>query len=234
MNETNANRIKLHLPPVIANIIGDRSMIKRTIGRSGNSVYAVGKDLYLKVSPHIEDLRRERDTDIWLEGKLPGGISIPRVGAYDEVIHPISGEMLGYLLTSSVSGTPASSPPYIKDPTRLCNLLADAVRIFHELSPEGCPAPADKLRPGDVVIHGDFCTLLEVAQHHHTNQVAYVKRIGSGIYSQICTCELFLQLLLCSRRHVLNHATPFKFLYEIHRLYLFLLIFNSILCAVLT
>ena len=157
MNETNANRIKLQLPPVIANITGDRSMIKRTIGRSGNSVYAVGKDLYLKVSPHIEDLRRERDTDIWLEGKLPGGISIPRVGAYDEVIHPISGEMLGYLLTSSVSGTPASSPPYIKDPTRLCNLLADAVRIFHELSPEGCPAPADKLRPGDVVIHGDFC-----------------------------------------------------------------------------
>ena len=157
MNVTNANRIKLHLPPVIANIIGNRSMTKRTIGRSGDSVYAVGKDLYLKISSNLEDLRRERNTDIWLEGKLPGGISTPRVCAYDEVIHPVNGELLGYLLTSSVSGTPASSPPYSKDPIRLCNLLADAVRIFHELSPEGCPAPLTESRPDDVVIHGDFC-----------------------------------------------------------------------------
>ncbi len=157
MNITNANRIKLNLPPLIANIIGDRPMTKRIIGRNANRVYAVGKDLYLKISANIEDLRRERDTNIWLERKLPGGISVPRVGAYDEVIHPTNGKLFGYLLTAAVPGTPASSPPYVKDPVRLCSLLSEALHIFHELSPEGCPAPATESRPDDVVIHGDFC-----------------------------------------------------------------------------
>ena len=158
MNINNSNRVRLTLPPVIAHILGDRTLIRRTIGRDCQRVYAAGKDLYLKITPNLTELRRERDIDIWLEGKLPGGVSVPRVGAYDEVIDPKDGIKYGYLLTSAVHGTMASSPTYIKEPLRLCRLLAEAVHMFHSLSTEGCPTSADtSIENGNTVIHGDFC-----------------------------------------------------------------------------
>lgn len=157
MNVNNSNRVKLTLPPVIARIIGSRTLTRRTVGRNCQRVYALGKDLYLKISPDLESLRRERDTDIWLEGKLTGGATTPRVGAYDEVTDTQDGKTYGYLLTSAVHGTPASSPPYIHDPERLCDLLADAMHMFHSLSPVGMPAPPPTDPTHTTVIHGDFC-----------------------------------------------------------------------------
>ena len=156
MNIDNSNRIKHALPPVISGIIGNRPLTRRIIGRNSHRVYAVGKDLYLKISSDLVSLRRERDADIWLEGKLHGGLATPRVGAYDEVADPKTGDILGYLLTSSVSGTPASSPMYIKEPSRLCELLAEALSIFHSLPREGCPGFSSGT-DHQAVIHGDFC-----------------------------------------------------------------------------
>ncbi|MBQ9780952.1 MAG: phosphotransferase [Clostridia bacterium] len=156
MNANNSNRAKLTLPPVIAGIIGDRTLTRRIIGRNSQRVYAVGKDLYLKISSNLGELRRERDIDIWLEGKLPLGMTVPRVGAYDEVTDPKDDTTYGYLLTTAVHGTPASSPPYIKDAVRLCDLLAEALHIFHSLSIKGCPA-ASAESTHKTLIHGDFC-----------------------------------------------------------------------------
>lgn len=158
MNVNNSNRIRLSLPPVIGRIIGDRTLIRRTVGRNCQRVYAVGKDLYLKITPHVAELRRERDIEIWLEGKLSGGISVPRVGAYDEVVDPKDGIKYGYLLTTAIHGTPASGPPYIKEPLRLCHLLAEAIHIFHSLPATGCPLSSNiSVGDGTTVIHGDFC-----------------------------------------------------------------------------
>ena len=156
MNQRNSRRISTSLPPVIANIIGDRTLVRKTIGRNCQRIYAVGKDLYLKISSDLESLRRERDTNVWLEGKLPGGISVPRVGAYDEIVDTEDGQTYGYLLTSAVRGTPACFVPYIKEPERLCALLAEALHIFHSLSTEGCPAIVADTEHG-TLIHGDFC-----------------------------------------------------------------------------
>ncbi len=156
MNANNSNRVKLALPPIMAKIIGDRTLIRRIIGRNSQRVYAVGKDLYLKISSDLASLRRERDTDIWLEGKLPGGMTTPRVGAYDEVVDPTDGTTYGYLLTTAVHGTPACSPPYIKDPLHLCDFLAEGLHIFHSLPTAGCPA-ASSDPDHNTVIHGDFC-----------------------------------------------------------------------------
>ena len=158
MNKNNSKRIRLSRPPVIGRILGGRTLIRRTMGRNCQRVYAAGKDLYLKISSDLTDIRRERDIDIWLEDKLPGGIAIPKVGAYDEVIDPRDGIKYGYLLTSAVHGTPAACPPYVKDPHRLCPLMAEAIRIFHSLPTEGCPLSANELpKDGNTVIHGDFC-----------------------------------------------------------------------------
>ncbi len=156
MNANNSNRIKLALPPTIAGIIGNRTLTRRIIGRNSQRVYAVGKDLYLKISTDLVSLRRERDTNIWLEDKLPGGMATPRVGAYDEIIEPREGSSVGYLLTSAVQGTPACAPPYIKDPSRLCELLAEALHIFHSLPTDGCPVSPEKSE-NSTVVHGDFC-----------------------------------------------------------------------------
>lgn len=158
MNTNNSNRVKLALPPTIAGIIGNRTLIRRTVGRNCQRVYAVGKDLYLKISPNLDELRRERDTDVWLEGKLGNGVSVPLVGAYDEVAHPTDGTTYAYLLTTAVRGTPAYATAYSKDPARLCELLAEALHIFHSLPAEGCPAPAaPDAEEHSTVIHGDFC-----------------------------------------------------------------------------
>ncbi len=158
MNEKNTARIRVTLPSTIQSIIGERSLTRRTVGRNCQRVYAVGKDLYLKISPKLDELRRERDTDVWLEGKLGSGVSVPRVGAYDEVADPTDGTTYGYLLTTAVRGTPAYAPPYIKNPVRLCDLLAEALHIFHSISADGCPTPVAPHAEGySTVIHGDFC-----------------------------------------------------------------------------
>lgn len=156
MNTNNSNRVKLALPPVMAGIIGNRTLTRRIIGRNSQRVYAVGKDLYLKISTDLASLRRERDTNIWLEGKFPRGISVPRVGAYDEITDPQTDQTVGYLLTSAVQGTLACASPYIKDPVRLCELLAEALHIFHSLPADGCPFLSEETNHR-TVIHGDFC-----------------------------------------------------------------------------
>lgn len=156
MNKKNAQKVKLSLPPVFASIIGDRPLIRRLLGRNSQYVFAAGKDLYLKISSDLESLRRERDTCIWLEDKLPGFTSVPRVGAYNEAFSAEEGCVCGYLLSTAIQGTPASSPAYTKDPPRLISLLAEAMEIFHALSPVGCPSAATA-KEGDVLIHGDFC-----------------------------------------------------------------------------
>ena len=67
MNKNNTAVIIKSLPQEIAPAINDRSLVRRRIGRSGNRGYAVGQDLYLKISPGFGELRRERDMALWPE-----------------------------------------------------------------------------------------------------------------------------------------------------------------------
>ncbi len=66
---------------------------------------------------------------------------------------------------------------------------------------------------------------LEMTQHHHSAEMADVERVGSRVDTEICGGHLFLELLLGAGHDSVDHSTPGKFFYKIHR-YLF---FNYLL-----
>ena len=135
----------IDLPKGIAAAVGDRKRVQKRLGRSGDQVYSVGNDLYLKISADLPALRRERDIERWLEGKL----SAPRVVEYTEETG------VGYLLTTRVPGKPACHPQYLKDPERLCDLLAEAVALLRRVDAADCPFQSEG--EGTAFVHGDCC-----------------------------------------------------------------------------
>ena len=63
---------------------------------------------------------------------------------------------------------------------------------------------------------------LEVAQHHNAAKVTDMQAIGSWVYAHVC-CGYFLGKLFFSARHnLVEHTSPFKFFYKIHRIISFL------------
>ena len=66
--------------------------------------------------------------------------------------------------------------------------------------------------------YGTVAAPLEVFENHNTHQVSYMERIGRRVDTQIGSGHLFVQLLFGSGHHVVNHASPLKFFYKIHRL----------------
>ncbi len=135
----------INLPDGVAAAVGDRKMVQKRLGRSGDRVYAVGKDLYLKISKDLPVLRRERDLERWLADKLPA----PRVVAYEEW------EGVGHLLTTRVPGKPACHSQYLKEPERLCALLAEAVALLRRVDATDCPFQSEG--EGTAFVHGDCC-----------------------------------------------------------------------------
>jgi aminoglycoside phosphotransferase len=157
MNEQNRIRLIETVPAAIRHALGSAELVERRLGRSGNRVLAVGSDRYLKISADLAALRRERDTELWLEGRLIA----PRVVEYAE-----DGQGRGYLVTTAVPGTPACSRSWIDRPASLCGLLAEAMAMVHSLPAEACPFLAEQTearralgRPenGFCFVHGDFC-----------------------------------------------------------------------------
>ena len=57
---------------------------------------------------------------------------------------------------------------------------------------------------------------LEVAEHHHSAEMAYVQAVGRGVYAKIGCGHLFFQLIFCARHDAVDHAAPGEFFYEVH------------------
>ena len=63
---------------------------------------------------------------------------------------------------------------------------------------------------------------LEVAEHHHTAQVAYVQAVGRGVYAEISGSHALVEHFLGSGHHLVEHAAPPEFVYKVHiRCFLF-------------
>ncbi len=56
-----------------------------------------------------------------------------------EVIEYISDEKFEYLLTSAARGEDATHEMYLAYPSRLCDMLAESMRLLHETDASGCP-----------------------------------------------------------------------------------------------
>ena len=66
---------------------------------------------------------------------------------------------------------------------------------------------------------GLMSRLLKVAKHHDTAKVPDVEGVGRGIDAHGGGNLLFVKQFFRSRHHLMEHTAPFKFFYEIHRLY---------------
>ena len=82
---------------------------------------------------------------------------------------------------------------------------------------------------------------LEVAQHHHSAEVADMQAVCRRVNAYVCRGHFFGQLFFRAGHHLVNHASPFEFFYEIHvmlfllnslRLQSYTLLFQNLLFCV--
>ena len=66
--------------------------------------------------------------------------------------------------------------------------------------------------------NGTVARPLQMLQHHHAHQVAYVQRVGRGVDAQVGRGHFLVELFFGARHHVVNHAAPFQFFNKIHRI----------------
>ena len=106
-----------------------------------------GTDIYdSSCSPEARVWLLDRDGGLFLKSAPKGTLeNEAKMTAY---FHSkgLSAEVLDYvtadrdwLLTSRVKGEDCTWRPYLDDPTRLCDTIAERLRMLHELSFEGCP-----------------------------------------------------------------------------------------------
>lgn len=114
--------------------------------RSGDLVYRVGEDYILKVSDNIERLQRERAVNDFLTGKI---------AVSESVLFAVEGERAFYLKTM-LKGETLAEEEYLREPQKLVQLLARAMRTIHSVDVQDCPIKSPDSE-GNCFIHGDFC-----------------------------------------------------------------------------
>lgn len=114
--------------------------------RSGDLVYRVGNDYILKVSDNIERLRREREVNDFLTGKL----------AVSETVLFVVENGQAFYLKTMLGGDILVEKEYLCNPRELVRLLAQAMRMIHSVDIRDCPIKSPDSE-GDCFIHGDFC-----------------------------------------------------------------------------
>ena len=88
-----------------------------------------GPGFYLKSAPK-DTLRREADMTRFFHSKGLGA----QVLAYESL-------EADWMLSVRVPGEDCCDPMYIADPVRLCDTMAELLRMLHDTDPAGCPAP---------------------------------------------------------------------------------------------
>ena len=157
------------LPQEIQLYIADHKVKKITKAhRSGDLVYQIGDQFILKISNNIDRLRREKDANDFLKGKVPAS----------ETVCYIEEENRAYYLKTQVKGNPLVQKNYLSDPHKLVKLLAEAMRMFHSIDISDCDIyNAESV--GDCFIHGDFCLPNILARN---NKIAgFIDTEASGI-----------------------------------------------------
>ena len=141
------------LPLPIQKAIDGREAVLVTFGHcSGDAVYDIAPDYILKISDKLDRLRRERDANDWLEGKLNVSCTV----CY------IEENGVGYYLKTRVGGENLIEDKYLADPVLTARLMGEAARMVHGLDISDCPlentdGDPERDRSVDCFIHGDLC-----------------------------------------------------------------------------
>ena len=128
MKRTPLNEIPYDLPPEIEALTRGAQIYDSSCSPEAR-VYLIDRDggYYLKMAP-VGALKREAEMTAYFHAL--------RLGA--EVLCYQSGER-DLLLTARVRGEDCTYGQYMDDPKRLCDTIAERLRLLHEASPVGCP-----------------------------------------------------------------------------------------------
>ena len=124
----------LNLPDDLRRLIGHARWQQNEIGHSDTTVYRLGRAsdaLYLKVatSPQIFELREEIARLRWLRGRLPVA----------EVLYAGEDQDTAWLLMTEVPGQIAIDRTLDLSPADITRLLADGMKLIHNLDSQDCP-----------------------------------------------------------------------------------------------
>ena len=104
---------------------------------SGDEVYNIEDTYILKISDNIDQLKHEKEYNDLLVNALPVCKSI----AFEII------DNKAYYLKEYITGNHLCHDKYLKNPTRLINILVKAVHMIHNIKNE----------KGESFIHGDLC-----------------------------------------------------------------------------
>lgn len=134
-------------PETIYRLINNYPITKITRAhKSGDFVYKIGDKYILKTSKNFERLKREKDANDFMSGKLP----------VSETMSYLEDEKTAYYLKTQLQGGTFLSKTYLHNPTKMADLLAEAMQMIHSLDTTGCTIK-NQDSEGNCFIHGDFC-----------------------------------------------------------------------------
>ena len=123
----------MELPREIERITKGMPCAENRTGMSDARVL-IYPELVLKILPDRPEVQREMRMLRWLEGKVPA----PRVAACEK-----SGDSV-FLLMTRVPGRMACDAALLRDPDRLTDRLAEAMRLLWETNISDCPVIRDQ------------------------------------------------------------------------------------------
>ena len=142
MKKTLINKIPPELPREIESLVSGAKIYDSSCSPEAR-VYFIDRDggYYLKVGA-ANSLRREAEMTAYFYKK----------GLGTEILSYVSGEN-DIMLSRAVAGLDCTSDIYLAEPKRLCDLLAERLRMLHELDASDCPI---KDRVGEYIAMGEL------------------------------------------------------------------------------
>ena len=142
MKKTLINKIPLELPREIESLVSGAKIYDSSCSPEAR-VYFIDRDggYYLKVGG-AGKLRQEAEMTAYFYKK----------GLGTEILSYVSGEK-DIMLSRAVAGLDCTSDIYLAEPKRLCDLLAERLRMLHELDASDCPI---KDKVGEYIAMGEL------------------------------------------------------------------------------
>ena len=118
----------MKLPKAIESRLESHKFLPDNIGLSKSKLYLFENQV-LKIGEDNEEAENEYIIMEWLKDKLP----VPKVLAFDKA------EGKSWLLMTRVQGKMSCDEEYMKDPIKLTELLADALKLLWHTDVTECP-----------------------------------------------------------------------------------------------
>lgn len=118
----------MELPKELLKWVDGKPYTCDSIGKSGSTVLCYD-DMVLKIEPAQARFASDVEMLRWLEGRLPA----------PKVLDAFQEDGKQYLLMSRIPGKMACDPEYTKDPERLAQMLADALKMLWQVDISHCP-----------------------------------------------------------------------------------------------